>query len=165
MHRNHPLLGKLKLPCIIMLLTGASLSVSAADTHDQRGIDEFNTAMTVATRKLDNAGVLALWEDDGISLLPSTPPLRGKKAIAKMFDDVTSQTPHAVMKQFDFACYDVSVSGDWASEWCTEHQIVEMGNGKPPFEGRGNMLLVLHRGGDGKWRLVREMWNQAEPEK
>ena len=25
------------------------------------------------------------------------------------------------------------------------------------------MLLVLHRGSDGKWRLKTEMWNQAVP--
>jgi hypothetical protein len=25
------------------------------------------------------------------------------------------------------------------------------------------MLLVLHRGTDGRWRLSREMWNQAVP--
>jgi hypothetical protein len=25
------------------------------------------------------------------------------------------------------------------------------------------MLLVLHRGADGKWRMKREMWNQAAP--
>jgi ketosteroid isomerase-like protein len=33
---------------------------------------------------------------------------------------------------------------------------------KPPFNGRGKMLFVLRRDLDGKWRLQREMWNQAE---
>jgi ketosteroid isomerase-like protein len=34
-------------------------------------------------------------------------------------------------------------------------------NGKPPFDGQGKMLLVLHRGPDGKWRMRREMWNEG----
>jgi ketosteroid isomerase-like protein len=36
--------------------------------------------------------------------------------------------------------------------------------GKPAFDGWGTLLLVLHRGADGKWRLRREMWNEAQPE-
>lgn len=35
--------------------------------------------------------------------------------------------------------------------------------GKPPFDGWGTLLLMLHRGIDGKWRLHREMWNEAQP--
>ena len=33
--------------------------------------------------------------------------------------------------------------------------------GKPPFDGWGKMLLVLHKGADGKWRVKQEMWNQG----
>jgi ketosteroid isomerase-like protein len=57
--------------------------------------------------------------------------------------------------------HDVHISGDWASEWCTEHQIVALPSGKPPFNGYGKMLLVLRRGADGAWRIREEMWNYA----
>jgi ketosteroid isomerase-like protein len=86
----------------------------------------------------------------------------GKPAIAAFFDSVTSQIKGATMQKFEMECSAIDISGDTASEWCTEHQIVQMADGKPPFDGRGKMLLVLKKGHDGNWRLLREMWNQAE---
>ena len=131
----------------------------AAD--DRAGVEAFNLAFAAATRQMDNAAVLALWEDDGTSLLPSTPPIRGKKAIAAFLEKVVADLPGARMETFESDCFDIEVSGAWASEWCTEHQVVKFPGGRPPFEGFGKMALVLHRGTDGKWRLKQEMWNQA----
>jgi len=65
------------------------------------------------------------------------------------------------METFQLECFAIDVSGDLASEWCAEHQVVLMPDGKPPFNGRGKMLLVLRKGRDGNWRIEREMWNQA----
>ena len=127
-------------------------------------VDAFNDALANATRHMDNLEAVALWEDDGVSLLPSTKPIVGKTAIARFMQQVTAQMPDGHMKKFEMNCFDVEVSGDWASEWCQEHQIVWFSAGKPPFEGWGKMLLVLHRGADGGWRLKREMWNQALPQ-
>jgi ketosteroid isomerase-like protein len=132
---------------------------SPAGAH--AGIDAFNRAFADATRHMDNAATLALWDDDGVNLLPSTEPINGKPAITKFMNDVMSSLAGAHMKSFESTCFDIHASGDWASEWCTEHQIVELPNGKPPFDGYGKMLLVLHRGADRKWRLHDEMWNQG----
>jgi hypothetical protein len=61
---------------------------------------------------------------------------------------------------FEMQCHAISGSGNWASEWCEEHQIVLLPGGKPPFDGRGKMLLVLAKQADGNWRIEREMWTQ-----
>ncbi len=142
-----------------LLITG--LFVSATAFAADCGIDAFNKALSDATLHMDNAATLALWEDEGASLLPSTEPIVGKKAIAAFMDKVTQQLPGAHMKSFEMQCSGIELAGDWASEWCDEHQVVELGGGKPPFDGRGRMLLVLHRGADGKWRLRREMWQST----
>lgn len=76
-------------------------------------------------------------------------------------DDVMASHQGAKMEKFEMQCFDIAISGDWASEWCTEHQIVQLGAGKPPFIGWGKMLIVLHKGRDGTWRIKHEMWNQA----
>jgi uncharacterized protein (TIGR02246 family) len=135
--------------------------VANAANPAQSGIEAFNKSLDAATRSMDNGAMLALWHDDGVSLLPSTPPIVGKKAIGKFLDDVMASIPGGRMEMFEMQCHDIEVSGDWASEWCTEHQIVQLPGGKPPFDGRGKMLFVLHRGADGKWRIREEMRNQA----
>ena len=146
---------------VTVVLAGAATAAMAAPPADE--IAAFNRALSDATRKLDNAAVLALWEDDGVSLLPATVPMIGKKAIAHFLDEVMAQMPHARMLKLELQCFDIQFAGRWASEWCTEHQVVQIAAGKPPFDGRGKMLLVLHKGDDGGWRVQKEMWNQAAP--
>jgi ketosteroid isomerase-like protein len=152
----------LVLMCCIVAGQGV-VDAASATTDGRAGVEAFNRAFADATRHMDNAATLALWDDDGVSLLPSTAPIVGKPAIAKFMGDVMASIRGAHMQTFESACFDISISGDWASEWCTEHQLVRLPAGKPPFEGWGKMLLVLHRGGDGQWRLKTEMWNQALP--
>jgi ketosteroid isomerase-like protein len=144
---------------VLLFLLFIPAMVNAATP--QSGIEAFNKALDSATRSMNNAAVLALWEDDGVSLLPSTPPIVGKKAIGKLLDDVVAAYPGGKMKKFEMQCHDIQISGDWASEWCSEHQIVQYPGGKPPFDSWGKMLLVLHRGADGTWRVKEEMWNQG----
>ena len=141
---------KPNLACVLLLLmAGTAL---AADS----GIEDFNQALIQATTRMDIAAALALWEDAGISLLPQTKPIIGKQAITKFLDQVSSQLSGAKMEKFEMKCFDAEITGDWASEWCEEHQHVILPGGKPPFDGRGKMLLILHRGTDG-----REMWNEG----
>ncbi|MFN8582202.1 MAG: nuclear transport factor 2 family protein [Gemmatimonadaceae bacterium] len=144
--------------CATLLLSRAGQAQS-----DRAGVDMFNRAFEDATRRMDTEASIALWDETGISLLPSTKPLIGKAAIAEFIRGVVNGLQGARMQSFAFACHDVVISGDWATEWCTEHQVVQLPAGQPPFDGWGKMLLVLRRGPDGTWRLAREMWNQAVP--
>jgi ketosteroid isomerase-like protein len=155
--------GKL-VGALLILGSGAS-AAAAGDTGAaaRAGIDEFNRALIQATTRMDNAASLVLWEDDGVDLLPQTKPIVGKKALAKFYDDVMKDLAGARMEKFDLKCFDIETAQDWATEWCQEHQHVTLPAGKPPFDGWGTLLLVLHRGVDGKWRLRREMWNEAQP--
>jgi ketosteroid isomerase-like protein len=148
-------------------LVATCFAVQRMDAQDtpataRAGIERFNKALDDATRRMDNAATLALWEDDGISLLPQAAPIVGKKALAKFLDDVMGGIAGAKMEKFELECFDVEITGTTATEWCNEHQIVQLAGDKK-FDGRGRMLLVLHRGTDGLWRMKREMWNQASP--
>jgi ketosteroid isomerase-like protein len=137
-------------------------AVAAAPVVDRRAeIEAFNRATIDLTMSMDTTGILATWEDDGVSLLPQTAPLVGKRAIAAFLHDVDAQVAGAHMTSFELHCSGIRVNGDDATEYCEEHQVVEMPDGKPTFDGRGKLLYVLHRGADGKWRIAREMWNQG----
>jgi len=128
---------------------------------DLDGIEAFNRALRDATTRMDNAALADLWEEDGISLLPATEPLVGRKAILAMVEGITRDHPDAHMLLFEMRCDGMEGAGDLAIEHCEEHQRVDLGKNQAPFEGFGKMLLVLHRGADGKWRLRREMWNEG----
>jgi ketosteroid isomerase-like protein len=139
----------------------ASAGAQGVDTDAKAGVDAFNAVMIKATRAMDNGALLALWDEDGTALLPSTPPIVGKAALTKFYTDVMAGLGDARMKSFEMQCSGLEISGNLATEYCTEHQVVDLGAGKPPFDGKGTMLFVLHRGRDGVWRLKREMWNPA----
>ena len=152
---------RMRWRALVVLCAAPGLVAGQAPPAGPRaGIETFNRALDDATRRMDNAAIVALWEDDGVSLLPSTEPIVGKRAIADFMAAVTARYPGGRMERFDNRCFDIEVAGPWASEWCREHQIVLLPDGKR-FEGWGKMLLVLHRGADGAWRIKREMWNQA----
>ena len=149
---------------VLALLIAASASAAQTATPDaQAGIDAFNRAVIDATKKMDDAANLALWEDDGVSILPNSKPLSGKPALEAFLRMVAEQTKGARMESFWMACATIAVSGDTASERCVEHQVVRFPGDKPPFDGWGNLLYVLHRGSDGRWRIRAEMWNAALP--
>lgn len=138
-------------------------TVAGADSGRQE-IDAFNERFVTAHRKMDNAAVMSLWAEDGVSLLPETAPMIGKAAIGKFIDDVTAKMPGYHMEKMDVDFQGIEVSGNWASEWAFEHQVVRPPDDRPPFDGHGKMLLVLHREADGNWRIKREMWNQGTKE-
>lgn len=132
-----------------------------ADSKARTEIDAFNRRFTAATLAMDNAAVMALWADDGVTLLPGMAAVSGKKTIAAWLDDIVARMPgyKVTLQEDDF--HDIVISGDWASEWGTTHQVVRPPDGKLPIETWGKILLVLHREKDGQWRIEREMWNQG----
>ena len=113
---------------------------------------------------MDQAGILSLWAEDGVDLMPGDAPIVGKPAITTWFNNVLAGLKgYKVIKQeMDF--HDIRCSGDWASEWATDHQVVQPPDGKPPIESYGKIALVLHRD-HGEWKIVQEMWNSAPQSK
>jgi|SRR5271154_3036513 len=72
--RRNPMRKFLTLP---LLLLAAVLSISAqTKTLNPRAeIEAFNRRFEDATKRMDNAAIVALWADDGIRLLPSAKQL------------------------------------------------------------------------------------------
>ena len=125
-------------------------------------IDAFNAGFLAAHLNMDTPAILEMWADDGVSLLPEAAPITGKPAIAKFLAGATEQLKGWRMEKMELDFHGIEVSGDWASEWAFEHQVVRPPDeSKPVFDGRGKILLVLHREADGNWKIKREMWNQG----
>ena len=118
----------------------------------------FNEKFINAHLRMDNPAIIAMWAEDGVSLLPSMPPMVGRAAIGKFINDISAQMPgyKIVRERIDF--HDIQVSGDWASEWGIETQGLQPPN-QPTMEGYGKLLFVLHKDSTGEWKIQQEMWN------
>jgi ketosteroid isomerase-like protein len=138
---------------------GAAQTVTA--DQRRREIATFNAKFLEAHLRMDDAAILGMWAEDGVSLLPETLPIVGKPAITKFLTGVTGQLKGWHMEKMELDFQGIEMSGDWASEWALEHQVVRPPDDRPVFDGRGKMLLVLHREADGNWKVKREMWNQG----
>jgi ketosteroid isomerase-like protein len=130
-------------------------------TTDREEVEQFNSTFLQLHRNMDTTGIFALWADDGVDLMPGEAPLVGKKAIVAWVQGILSSMPgHKVVKE-ELEFHDIQVSGDWASEWATEHQVVQPLGDKLPIDGYGKIALVLHREANGQWKIKQEMWNAA----
>lgn len=139
--------------CVLTCFAIASSSRNAAQE-----IAAFNERFTEAIRQMNNAVVLSLWADDGVSLLPGSPPIVGKTAIAKFMEGATSKTAGFKVVSHENDFHDLKISGEWASEWAVTTQVVQPPNGEPQMTIHGKMLLVLHRDKGGAWKIENECW-------
>jgi len=153
------------LTLAVMSLTRSEASARQTNANtagsSRAEIDAFNKKYIAAHLRMDNAAVMSMWAEDGISLLPTTDPIIGKEAIGKFMDEVVGRMPGYHMQKMDVDFQGIEVSGDWASEWAEEHQLVQPPPGKRVIDSYGKLLLVLHREADGNWRITREMCNQG----
>ena len=148
--------------CLVALMMGAGL-VKARTAEDAEGkeIEAFNKRYVELHLKMDTAGILALWAEDGVDLMPGDAPMTGKKKIAAWVEDIVAKMPGYKVTKQEMEFHDIRVCGDWASEWANEHQVVQPPDGKAVIESYGKMALVLHREASGEWKVQQEMWSAS----
>src|SRR6266571_2382041 len=130
---------------IALLLPTGRMKARTAEDAERKEIEAFNKRYVELHLKMDTAGILALWTEDGVDLMPGDAAMVGQKKISAWVEEIVAKMPgYEVMKQ-DMAFHDIHVCGEWASEWATEHQVVQPPERKPPVETYGKMALVLHR--------------------
>jgi len=147
------------LAAVLIGLSASAASGQAASRKDE--LEKFNNHFRELHLQMDTAGIFALWADDGVDLMPGEAPMIGKKVIQAWVEDILAKMPGYKVTKEEMEFHDIQVSGDWASEWALEHQVVQPPNGKEPIETWGKIALVLHREADGEWRIKQEMWNAA----
>lgn len=141
----------------VMLL--AAYSPAGTDKSKDE-IDRFNQELIQLHLRMDQAGIMALWADDGVDLMQGEAPIVGKPAITAWLDNALANLKGYKVTKQEMEFHDIRCSGEWASEWATAHQTVQPPDGKPPIESYGKIALVFHREG-GEWKIMQEMWNSA----
>jgi uncharacterized protein (TIGR02246 family) len=144
-----------------LLMVAVRMEAQMSEDAGRKEIETFNKRYVELHLKMDTAAILALWEEDGVDLMPGDAAMIGKKKIVAWVEDIVAKMPGYKVTKQEMEFHDIHVSGDWASEWATEHQVVRPPNGKPPMENFGKTALVLHRDPNGEWKVQQEMWNAA----
>jgi len=148
--------------CLVLLLVATvRMKAQASEDAGRKEVDAFNKRYVELHLKMDTAGILALWAEDGVDLMPGDAAMIGKKKIVAWVEDIMAKMPGYKMVKVEMEFHDIHVCGDWASEWATEHQVVQPPDGKPVIESYGKMALVLHRETSGEWKVQQEMWSAA----
>ncbi len=140
-------------------LAAAAFAGRAASAKDE--IEAFNKRYIEMHLNMDTAGIFDTWADDGVDLMPGIEPLIGKKTIVAWVEKIVSQMQGYKVVKEEVEFHDIHISGDWASEWATEHQVVQAPGAEKMIESRGKMAIVLHREANGEWKVEQEMWNAA----
>jgi uncharacterized protein (TIGR02246 family) len=139
----------------------STIAVGKQAASGKEELDKFNNHFRELHLNMDTAGIFVLWADDGVDLMPGEAPMIGKKVIKAWVEDILAKMPGYKVTKQEMEFHDIQVSGDWASEWALEHQVVQPPDGKESIETWGKMALVLHREANGEWRTKQEMWNAA----
>jgi ketosteroid isomerase-like protein len=147
------------LAALLIALSTSAASGQATSRKDE--LEKFNDHFRELHLRMDTAGIFALWEHDGVDLMPGEAPMIGKKVIKTWVEDILAKMPGYKVTKEEMEFHDIQVSVDWASEWALEHQVVQPPDGKEPIETWGKIALVLHREANGEWRIKQEMWNAA----
>jgi ketosteroid isomerase-like protein len=149
--------------------TSAVSAAKPGGANSKAEIAAFNEELKQAILSMDNAKIMALWDEDGTDLLPGQEAVSGKANISKWLDGVTGKMKGWKVVSQDNEFHDIQVNGDWASEWATTVQVSQPPEGKKtlgivpkgkhePVTAKGKMLLVLKRGSEGKWKIREEAW-------
>jgi uncharacterized protein (TIGR02246 family) len=148
----------------LLVAGGLTKAVTSAWTPVDAGrkeIEAFNKRYVELHLKMDTPAILALWAEDGVDLMPGDAAMIGKKKIVAWVEDIMAKMPGYKMEKVEMEFHDIHVCGEWASEWGTEHQVVQPPDGKPVIDAYGKMALVLHREANGEWKVQQEMWSVA----
>ena|SRR6266542_4493696 len=118
-------------------------------TEDERAIRELIDTWMDAIRADDLATVLDLMTDDVVFMTP------GREPFGKDEFRATSEAMRGAKVDGAAEVRELRVVGDWA--WIRNHLDLEI----TPPDGElarrsGYTLTILHKGGDGRWRLARD---------
>jgi ketosteroid isomerase-like protein len=120
----------------------------------RKSVDEGNRKFCVAAARKDYAGMAALYTDNAKVLPPDAPIVTGRKAIEEFWRSAAAALG---LTSVTLKTLDLEATGDTACEVGAADLKLSAGEVKVKY------VVVWRRGGDGEWRLHRDIWNNMPP--
>lgn len=135
------------------------LSISGPDPVDdsdlsvaRREIHDAHQSYLAALKSGDAGAIASHFTEDAILLPQGADMQQGRSVIQQWFAGLLSK---ATFQKFTVTTVDVILVGDTA----VETGIFRMSLPAEESSGTGKYLMVWKRGGDGKWKILRDMFN------
>ena len=132
----------------------AALAVAGAALAKEGPLDGMSQSFEDAMRKGDIAAVQAMYAEDGVILPPNHARVQGREGIAAYFKEMTDAGLSLKLTPMD-SWMDGALAVRSGSYIVLDKEQKEIDHGK--------WMEVWRKGADGKWLLVRDMWNSDDP--
>src|SRR6266849_3918970 len=97
--------------CVALLMVAVRVKARTAEDAGRKEIEAFNKRYVELHLKMDTSGILALWAEDGVDLMPGDAAMIGRKKISGWVEDIIAKMPgYKVIKQ-EMEFHDIRVCG------------------------------------------------------
>ena len=154
---------------LLVLVLGMVISVSGSGSQkatkkqaetepdqsaDLKAINDLTARDIEASKENDIDTLASLWTQDGVLIIPMSPPLVGKPAIRKMLEQQKVQAKDVETTAYDERWEELRIIGDYAYEWGNISVTMELPGGKQGSHTVGAMR-ILQKQKDGEWLVAR----------
>ena len=125
----------------------------AEDDSFRAAVEEIFDTYSSTNMKKDVDGWIALWDEEGIKMVPNLPSIYGKSAIQE-FKHKKSQSPDDMEMTINLE--DTQLSGDFGFAHGTYFVSVIPKGGGATKSKEGKYLTIFKKQGDGSWKIYRD---------
>lgn len=131
------------------------------ESQDKELVEQLINRWRDAARAKQINQILDMITDDAVFLAPGAPPLRGKEAVSRVYQNVFAQFE----VEQDFQLEEVQIVGDFAFAWGVDSATVKPLAGGDAVSQRGHGMMILRRDSTGAWKFARGINNKMKYEK
>lgn len=138
-----------------------NLDKKAQDSDQKKlaEIERLHQTDREASIKGDFATLITLMTDDCVLLPPDRPPIAGKDAIQKYFDEQKKLLRGIEIKEYTHDFQEIKICGNGAYEWGYFSNTAKLSDGEELIKVSGKIFRILELQNDGSWKVARSIWN------
>ena len=132
------------------------------DPHatDLAAIEKLHQKDIEVTLPQDPKGLLDLFTEDAVRIVPGSPPDVGKQAIQATNEKFRAEYPGFKVLSYAARYKSIQIEDGLACEWGEHESQFKMSPEAPPVSWRGTGFHVLKRQSDGSWKFALIILNQ-----
>jgi len=127
-----------------------------SDPHaaDLAAIEKLHQKDIEATLPQDPKGLLDIFTEDAVRIVPGSPPVVGKQAIQAENEKGRIEYPGFKVLSYAPEYRNIQIENGWACEWGEHEALYKLSPEAPPVRLRLKGFDVLRRQSDGSWKFA-----------